>query len=140
MFTPSNSKKAKRKLEIKELAEVATDEINKNKFLSQTLDIYQQQINIIKKILEIKSKLNNNNKTDLSINTTNTSITNQNNNIKPNIKETIKNEFLSYYNQLKNSVINLKEINKKFSQKFETNYNKFFDELIYIKIEQIYLF
>ena len=134
MFTPSNSKKAKRKLEIKELAEVATDEINKNKFLSQTLDIYQQQINIIKKILEIKSKLNNNNKTDLSINTTNISITNQNNNIKPNIKETIKNEFLSYYNQLKNSVINLKEINKKFSQKFETNYNKFFDESSMTKI------
>ena len=59
MFTENNSKKARRKLEIKELAELATEKINENKILLQTLSIYQQQINIIKQILEKKSKLSN---------------------------------------------------------------------------------
>ena len=65
MLKESNTKKARRKLEIKKLAEKATDEINKNKLLSQTLNIYQHQINIIKNILEIKSKLKNNNKKEI---------------------------------------------------------------------------
>ena len=127
MFKESNTKKARRKLEIKKLAEKATDEINKNKLLSQTLNIYQQQINIIKNILEIKSKLNNKDNKEI-INSK--YIINES-----NINKSIKKEFLSYYNQLKISVESLKEGNKKLLQKYEINYNKIFDETSLTKID-----
>ena len=54
-----NEWKAENINQIKELAELATEKINENKILLQTLSIYQQQINIIKQILEKKSKLSN---------------------------------------------------------------------------------
>ena len=117
MFTENNSKKARRKLEIKELAELATEKINENKILLQTLSIYQQQINIIKQILEKKSKLSNS--------------TNENTN--PNLS--IKDEFISYYNQLKECVENIKEANKKLKQKYETNNNIIFDESSLTKLD-----
>ena len=127
MFKESNTKKARRKLEIKKLAEKATDEINKNKLLSQTLNIYQQQINIIKNILEIKSKLDNKDNKEIF---NSKYIINES-----NINKSIKKEFLSYYNQLKISVESLKEANKKLLQKYEINYNKIFDESSLTKID-----
>ena len=117
MFTENNSKKARRKLEIKELAELATEKINENKILLQTLSIYQQQINIIKQILEKKSKLSNS--------------TNENTNTNLSIKD----EFISYYNQLKECVENIKEANKKLKQKYETNNNIIFDESSLTKLD-----
>ena len=137
MYNETNSKKAKRKLEIKELAELATEKINENKILLQTLSIYKQQINIIKQILEKKSKLNVSNNLDL------TNFTETNTNQKLNVKEIIpentnipiKDEFISYYNQLKRSVESLKETNKKLFQKFEINYNIIFDESSLTKLD-----
>ena len=135
MLKESISKKAKKKLEIKKLAEKATEEINKNKFLSKTLYIYQQQINIIKNILEIKSKLDANNKKETSINKTDISKACDKNNNESNINKLIKKEFISYYNQLKNSIESLKEEKKKIFHKCEVNYNKIFDESSMIKID-----
>ena len=137
MYNETNSKKAKRKLEIKELAELATEKINENKILLQTLSIYKQQINIIKQILEKKSKLNVSNNLDL------TNFTETNTNQKLNVKEIIpentnipiKDEFISYYNQLKRSIESLKETNKKLFQKFEINYNIIFDESSLTKLD-----
>ena len=43
MFKENNSKKQKRKLEIKELAQIATEKINENKILLETLSFYQLQ-------------------------------------------------------------------------------------------------
>ena len=134
MFGEINSKKAKRKLEIKELAELATEKINENKILLQTLSIYQQQINIIKQILEKRSKLNMSNNLELN---------NFKDNSKLNVKEIksdkntnlIKDEFISYYNQLKGNVESLRESNKKLFQKYETNNNIIFDDSSLTKID-----
>ena len=138
MFKETNSKKAKRKLEIKELAEVATEEINKNKFLSQTISLYQLQIDNIKKILEIKSKFisSPNNKINTTTNTTtNINLSINGNNNESNIGLSIKNKFLSYYQQLKESVDDIKEANKKILQKYEINYNIIFDDSSLSKID-----
>ena len=141
MFTETNSKKAKRKLEIKELAELATEKINENNILVQTLSIYQKQINIIKQILEKKSKLNISDILESTNNTDNNAnsklnvkeITEDNN--KSNINIPIKDEFISYYNQLKTSVESLKETNQKLFQKYEMNYNTIFDESSLTKLD-----
>ena len=108
MIKEKTSKKEKRKLEIKELAEIGIEKINENKFLLEKLSVYQSQIDFIKNILDKKSKLNFNNSAELS-----------------NI---IKNDFLSYYKQLNQLVENLRESNKKLLQKYEMNYNIIFDE------------
>ena len=108
MNKEKNSKKEKRKLEIKELAEIGIEKINENKFLLETIFIYQSQLDFIKNILDKKSKLNFNNSVETS-----------------NI---IKNDFLSYYKQLNQLVESLRESNKKLLQKYEKNYNIIFDE------------
>ena len=108
MNKEKNSKKEKRKLEIKELAEKGIEKINENKFLLETIFIYQSQLDFIKSILDKKSKLNFNNSVESS-----------------NI---IKNDFLSYYKQLNQLVEYLRESNKKLLQKYEMNYNIIFDE------------
>ena len=108
MKKEKNSKKEKRKLEIKELAEIGIEKINENKFLQKTIFIYQFQLDFIKNILDKKSKLNFNNSVESS-----------------NI---IKNDFLSYYKQLNQLVESLRESNKKLLQKYEMNYNMIFDE------------
>ena len=108
MNKEKNSKKEKRKLEIKELAEIGIEKINENKFLLETIFIYQSQLDFIKNILDKKSKLNFNNSVESS-----------------NI---IKNDFLSYYKQLNQIVESLRESNKKLLQKYEMNYNIIFDE------------
>ena len=137
MFKDSETKKAKKKLEIKELAQIATDKINENKVLLETLFLYQTQINNIKKILDKKSQLINTNSnmeqtTNLTTNQTNATNVSENdkkeNNNEQNINLTIKNDFILLYQELKNSVDNLKDINKKLLQKYETNYNIIFDE------------
>ena len=137
MFKDSETKKAKKKLEIKELAQIATDKINENKVLLETLFLYQTQINNIKKILDKKSQLINTNSnmeqtTNLTTNQTNATNVSENdkkeNNNEQNINLAIKNDFILLYQDLKNSVDNLKDINKKLLQKYETNYNIIFDE------------
>ena len=107
MIKEKTSKKEKRKLEIKELAEIGIEKINENKFLLEKLSVYQSQIDFIKNILDKKSKLNFNNSESSNI---------------------IKNDFLSYYKQLNQLVENLRESNKKLLQKYEMNYNIIFDE------------
>ena len=137
MFKESNSKKAQRKLAIKELAEIATEKIYKNNILCQTLSIYLNQINIIKNILELKSKLVKNNLLTTS-NTTKESNEidrNNKNSNESNINLLIKKEFLSYYQQLKDSVETLKEAKKKLLQKYNLNYNTLFDDSSITKID-----
>lgn len=115
MNKEKNSKKEKRKLEIKELAEIGTEKINENKFLLETISVYQSQLNFIKSILDKKSKLSINNSVESS-----------------NI---IKKDFISFYEQLKKSVENLREVNKKLLQKFEMNNNIIFDESSLSKLD-----
>ena len=129
MFKENNTTKEKRKTQIKELAEIATEKINQNRLLLETLSLYQSQINNIKKILDKKSRLsisNNNNNNNNTIESTN--ITTNSEKIGTNINDAIKNDFLLYYQQLKSSMENLKEINKKLLQKYEMNYNIIFDD------------
>ena len=138
MFKESNSKKAQRKLAIKELAEIATEAIYKNNILDQTISIYLNQINIIKKILELKSKLSNNNNlltTSNKIKGSNEISKDNNNKNESNIKLLIKREFLSYYQQLKESVDTVKETNRKLLQKYKINYNIIFDDSSLTKID-----
>ena len=136
MFKEIDSKKAKRKTEIKELAEKATEKINENKILLETLSLYYLQIKNIKKILDKKAKLNNNNNLQ-SLNLTTNSTTNEikENNKEQSINNTIKNDFLLFYKELKNSVENFKETNKKLLQKYEINNNMIFDETSLIKLD-----
>ena len=115
MNKEKSSKKEKRKLEIKELAEIGTEKINENKYLLETVSIYQSQINFIKNIIDKKSKLSTNNSAESS-----------------NI---VKNDFLSYYNQLKQLVENLREANKKLLQKYQINYNIIFDDSSLSKLD-----
>ena len=115
MNKEKSSKKEKRKLEIKELAEIGTEKINENKYLLETVSIYQSQINFIKNIIDKKQKLSINNSAESS-----------------NI---IKNDFLSYYNQLKQLVENLREANKKLLQKYQINYNIIFDDSSLSKLD-----
>ncbi len=134
MLKGKNTKKEKRIIKIKELAEIATEKINQNKLLLETLSIYQSQINNIKTILDKRSKINiNNNNNNNSIETTN--ITTNSNVEGSNINAIIKNDFLLYYQQLKRCTDNLKEVNKKLLQKYEMNNNIIFDDSSLTKID-----
>ena len=115
MNKEKNSKKEKRKLEIKELAEKGIEKINENKFLLETISVYASQLDFIKNILDKKSKLNFNNSVETS-----------------NI---IKNDFLSYYKQLNQLVENLRESNKKLLKKNEMNNNIIFDDWSLNKVD-----
>ena len=135
MLKGKNTKKEKRKTKIKELAEIATEKINQNKLLLETLSLYQSQINIIQKILDKRSKIsiNNNNNNSNSIETTNIAT---NSNVEgSNINAIIKNDFLLYYQQLKKCTDNLKEVNKKLLHKYEMNNNIIFDDSSLTKID-----
>ena len=132
MDKEKNSKKEKRILEIKELAEIATQKINENKILNETISIYQSQINIIKEMLDKKSKLNIN-KNESTINSTSSNISsqhkNENENINTlNIYSSIKKDFLSYYQQLKRIVEVSREIKNKLLQKCEMSNSIIFDD------------
>jgi hypothetical protein len=78
--------KFQKKLEIKELAQIATEKINENKILLDTLSLYKQNIDIIKSILNRKNKNENS-----EIISTSNSTENKNNNDESNIKDSIKN-------------------------------------------------
>ena len=132
MSKETNSQKSKRKLEINELAKIATEEINKNKVLYDTILLYQQQLNIIKKIFDIKQKFNTNESNDVIKNSKSNEIKDHN---KENLNFSIKNEFLLYYNQLKNVVDELKTANNKLLQKYETNNKIIFDESSLTRID-----
>ena len=132
MSKETNSQKSKRKLEINELAKIATEEINKNKILYDTIILYQQQLNIIKKIFDIKQKFNINESNDDNKNSKSNEIKDHN---KENLNFSIKNEFLLYYNQLKNVVDELKTANNKLLQKYETNNKIIFDESSLTRID-----
>ena len=122
MDKEKNSKKEKRILEIKELAEIATQKINENKILNETISIYQSQINIIKEMLDKKSKLNINKNENENINTL-------------NIYSSIKKDFLSYYQQLKRIVEVSREIKNKLLQKCEMSNSIIFDDTSLNKLD-----
>ena len=67
--------KFQKKLKIKELAQIATEKINENKILLDTLSLYKQNIDIIKSILDRKNKNENS-----EIISTSNSTENKNNN------------------------------------------------------------
>ena len=81
MYTEKNSKLEK-KLQIKELAQIATEKINENKLLLETLSFYQQKIDAIKSFMNRK---NNNENTENKTTTNSTEI--KNNNDEQNINE-----------------------------------------------------
>ena len=122
MYTEKNSKLEK-KLQIKELAQIATEKINENKLLLETLSFYQQKIDAIKSFMNRK---NNNENTENKTTTNSTEI--KNNNDEQNINESIKKEFSQYNEEMKKFKQNLNESIKKLSIKYETNNNIAFDE------------
>ena len=115
--------KFQKKLKIKELAQIATEKINENKILLDTLSLYKQNIDIIKSILNRKNKNENS-----EIISTSSSTENKNNNDESNIKDSIKNEFKLYYELIKKTAEQLRESNQKLTQKCFANNNKAFDE------------
>ena len=138
MSKENNIKKQKRKLEIKELAQIATEKINENKILNETISIFQSQINLIKKILEKKSKINTDDSqgaNNTTLNSTTGEIKINENNNQLNINSIIKNDFISYYEQLKQLVESSKEVNQKLIQKYETNNGIIFDETSLSKMD-----
>ena len=135
MLKGKNTKKEKRIIKIKELAEIATEKINQNKLLLETLSLYQSQINNIKTILDKRSKININNNNNNSNCIKATNIATNSNVEGSNINAIIKNDFLLYYQQLKRCTDNLKEVNKKLLQKYEMNNNIIFDDSSLTKID-----
>ena len=135
MSKETNIQKSKRKLEIKGLANKATEEINKNKVLFDTILLYQQQIGIIKKIFDIKQKFKTIEPNNEYKNSKSNEIKGNNSEDKKKFNNSIKNEFLLYYKQLKNMVEDLKGTNKKLLQKYETNNKIIFDESSLTRID-----
>ena len=135
MLKGKNTKKEKRIIKIKELAEIATEKINQNKLLLETLSLYQSQINNIKTILDKRSKININNNNNNSNCIKATNIATNSNVEGSNINTIIKNDFLLYYQQLKRCTDNLREVNKKLLQKYEMNNNIIFDDSSLTKID-----
>ena len=131
MYGEKNSKLEK-KLKLKELAQIATEKINENKILLQTLSLYQQKIDVIKSIMNKKNKSNNNENSEIKTTSNSTEI--KSSIIDSNIIDTIKREFIDYNEQLKKFTENLRESNKKLLQKCETNNNIAFDEASMQKI------
>ena len=110
-----NSKKQKRKQQIICLAGDAKTKINQNKILSSQIDNYINQIKMIKSFM---NKYSENNKLTESL--SNDNINNKN--------KFIKNEFINYYHQLKQTVKELRESTKKIKQKYEANSDYYFDD------------
>ena len=122
MLNEKNSKYQK-KLKIKELAQIATEKINKNKILLDTLSLYQQNIENIKSIMN-KKNINQNAEIKTSMNSTEIKSTNDisiDNN-------TIKNDFCAYHEKIKKISESLRESNKKLFEKFKMNNSIVFDE------------
>ena len=129
MYKEKNSNLEK-KLKLKELGQIATEKINENKILTETLSLYQQKINSIKAIMDKK-----NNNESYQTTTTNNSTEKSNTNDTSIINSCIKSDFISYYEDLKKFTENLKKLNKKLLQKYVTNNNIAFDETSLQKID-----
>ena len=122
MYTEKNSKLEK-KIQIKDLAQIATEKIHQNKLLLETLSFYKQKIEIIKSFMNRK---NNNENSEIKTTANSTEI--KSNIDEPNINESIKKEFTEYNEEMKKFKANLNESIKKLLVKYETNNNIAFDE------------
>jgi len=129
MYKEKNTKYQK-KLKIKELAQIATEKINENKILLDTLSLYRQNIENIKSLMNKKNKNENS-----EIKTTSNSTEIKTNNDESNVNFSIKDEFIVYLKEIQKSVDNLKELNQKLTQKYNSNNNKIFDESSLQKID-----
>ena len=129
MYTERDSKLEK-KLKIKELAQIATEKINENKILSKTLFLYQQKIDAIKSIMNLK-----NNNENSEVKTTSNSTERKNTNTDLNLNDSIKNKFITYNEEMKKLHEDLKQSNKKLFQKYQKNNNIAFDETSLQKID-----
>ena len=123
MYTEKKNSKLEKKLQIKDLAQIATEKIHENKLLLETLSFYKQKIEIIKSFMNRK---NNNENSEIKTTTNSTEI--KNNIDGPNINESIKKEFTEYNEEMKKFKTNLNESIKKLLVKYETNNNIAFDE------------
>ena len=121
------SKKEQKKLKLRELALIAISNIKYNNILIQNLSLYQEQLNIIKLILEKKMQINtdNNSKNDIS----------KSNNNKLEDDNFIQKDFISFYENIKKSVDTLRETNKKLLEKYQANNNIIFDESSFAKLD-----
>ena len=122
MYKEKNPNIAK-KLKLKEFGQIATEKINENKILLETLSLYQQKIDSIKAIMNKK-----NNNENYQISTNNNSLELNNTNDTSIINNNIKSEFISYYETQKKFRETLRKSNKKLLQKYVTNNNIAFDE------------
>ena len=129
MFNQKNSK-YENKLKIKELAQIATEKINENKILLDTLSLYRQTIENIKSIMNKKNKNENS-----ELKTTTNSIEIKNDNEESKNNDSLKGEFISYHNEIQKSVETLREFNKKLFQKYKLNNDKVFEDSSLQKID-----
>jgi len=123
MYTEKKNSKLEKKLQIKDLAQIATEKIHENKLLLETLSFYKQKIEIIKSFMNRK---NNNENSEIKTTANSTEI--KSNIDEPNINESIKKEFTEYNEEMKKFKTNLNESIKKLLVKYETNNNIAFDE------------
>ena len=123
MYTEKKNSKLEKKLQIKDLAQIATEKIHENKLLLETLSFYKQKIEIIKSFMNRK---NNNENSEIKTTANSTEI--KSNIDEPNINESIKKEFTEYNEEMKKFKANLNESIKKLLIKYETNNNIAFDE------------
>ena len=123
MYTEKKNSKLEKKLQIKDLAQIATEKIHQNKLLLETLSFYKQKIEIIKSFMNRK---NNNENSEIKTTANSTEI--KSNIDEPNINESIKKEFTEYNEEMKKFKTNLNESIKKLLVKYETNNNIAFDE------------
>ena len=123
MYTEKKNSKLEKKLQIKDLAQIATEKIHENKLLLETLSFYKQKIEIIKSFMNRK---NNNENSEIKTTANSTEI--KSNIDEPNINESIKKEFTEYNEDMKKFKTNLNESIKKLLVKYETNNNIAFDE------------
>lgn len=123
MYTEKKNSKLEKKLQIKDLAQIATEKIHENKLLLETLSFYKQKIEIIKSFMNRK---NNNENSEIKKTANSTEI--KSNIDEPNINESIKKEFTEYNEEMKKFKTNLNESIKKLLVKYETNNNIAFDE------------
>ena len=108
-----SSKKQKQKEKIFSLAEDATSKIIKNRLISWQINNYNKHIELIKSFM---NKFSENNKL-----TDNSSKNNNNSHF-------IKNEFNTFFSDLKSNIELLKSEIKKIKKKYESNNDKYFNE------------
>ena len=85
MYKEKNTKYQK-KLKIKELAQIATEKINENKILLDTLSLYRQNIENIKSLMN-KKNINENSEIKTTSNSTEIKNNNEDSNVHNSIKD-----------------------------------------------------